>query len=159
MCTAISKCCSEKEGHGSAALMDVMGLLTAVICLVHCLAIPILLSFLPTLPLLDREHDVTHYILIGWVISFCTFSILPNYRKQRKKSIIIVMLLGLIAVFAATFHGYIGLNTAYELPVITAGNFLIMSAHILNRQSFEARESKLDVQSLALNQSVTADKL
>jgi hypothetical protein len=48
------------------------------------------------------------------------------------------MVIGLSAVLAATFHAQVGLAESVEIPLITMGNLLIISAHLYNRRLLKA---------------------
>ncbi len=134
MFTTISSCCPKTDRHIPAGIFDVFGILTAAVCLVHCLALPVLLSLLPSMAFIEAGHDVTHYLLITWVVLFCLFSIIPGYRKHGQKTVLLLMFVGLIMVLTATFHQFLGLDTSCEIPLITMGNFLVMAAHMFNRR-------------------------
>lgn len=126
----ISSPCSSR---GSSAV-DVLGIVAAGVCLAHCLALPVILSLVPSLALCFGDHDLTHILLAGWVILFCTLAILPGFRQHGYKRILILASVGLIAVLAATFHGPMGLSEVIEVPLITVGNLMIIGAHFWNRR-------------------------
>ncbi len=134
MFTVTSSCCPKADRHVPAGIFDVFGMLTAAVCLVHCLALPLLLSLLPSLTFIEAGHDATHYLLISWVVLFCLFSIIPGYRKHGQKTVLILMLVGLFLVSTATFHQLFALNSTCEISLITTGNFLVMAAHMFNRR-------------------------
>lgn len=134
MFTITPTCCPKTDRFVPAGMFDVFGILTATVCLIHCLALPLLLSLLPSLAFIEAGHDATHYLLISWVLLFCLFSIIPGYRKHGQKTVLLLMFVGLIFVLTATFHQFFGLNAVCEIPLITMGNFLVMAAHMFNRR-------------------------
>lgn len=132
-----SSCESGESGKSPSRVLDLLGILAAVICLIHCLALPVVMTFLPTLIHAHHHHDhndSTHIILAGWVLLFCLTAIVPGFVKHGYRRILLLMLIGLSAVMAATFHSHVGLAESVEIPLITLGNLLIISAHLYNRR-------------------------
>lgn len=78
---------------------DDCGIITSTVCLVHCMAMPICLTFIPTslFPLLGH-NDCTHLVLVAWVILFCCLGILPRLLRNPNRKIVLLMTLGLSLV-------------------------------------------------------------
>ncbi|MCA9813515.1 MAG: MerC domain-containing protein [Candidatus Obscuribacterales bacterium] len=143
-----SKCSSPGQSSGMGAhaekqpgptrVLDLLGILAAVVCLIHCLALPVVMTFLPTLIHHHTHDDFTHVILAGWVLLFCLTAIVPGFVKHGYRRILLLMVIGLSAVLAATFHSQVGLAESVEIPLITMGNLLIISAHLYNRRLLKA---------------------
>ncbi|MEZ4537501.1 MAG: MerC domain-containing protein [Cyanobacteriota/Melainabacteria group bacterium] len=87
-----SKCSSPGQSSGMGAhaekqpgptrVLDLLGILAAVVCLIHCLALPVVMTFLPTLIHHHTHDDFTHVILAGWVLLFCLTAIVPGFVKH-----------------------------------------------------------------------------
>jgi hypothetical protein len=121
------------EIHPALQLFDAFGIFASAICMVHCLAMPLIMASLPfAMPWLG--HDNVHYLLAGWVLLFCVAAIIPGYLKHRHLSVLITMLVGLSLVLIATFCLHLGLPESWEIPMITVGNLLVISAHWRNRR-------------------------
>lgn len=136
-------CCQEKKGsvaperQAQVQVLDSLGILASAVCMIHCLAVPVLFTMLPSFAVHHHAHgeqDLTHILLAGWVVLFCLFAIVPGYLKHGHRKVLISMMLGLTAVLIATFHGQIGLAEAVEIPLITLGNLVVISTHIWNRK-------------------------
>jgi hypothetical protein len=123
---------ADGPNHRSLELFDALGIFASALCLVHCLALPLIMAALPfTMNWLG--HDNVHYLLAGWVLLFCLAAIVPGYLKHRQGNILMCMLVGLSLVLAATFGLHLGLAESLEIPMITAGNLLVILAHWRNR--------------------------
>lgn len=120
---------------------DSFGVLAAVVCTVHCLALPVMAMALPALVANDPAEDATHLILAGFVAAFCLFAIVPGYRKHRHKPVLVCMLVGLSLVLFATFVADPLLGEAYEMPLITLGNLIVVVAHLRNRKLLSANKA------------------
>src|ERR1700722_4976575 len=113
------------EGHQrSVAIvsLDNLGIAASSLCLVHCLAMPFVIAFLPLLGWQFLEGRPAHRILAFFVFSFAVFAVVPGYLKHRKRSVLISMLVGLSLVFIATFTARQYMPEKLELPLITFGN-------------------------------------
>ena len=120
------------HSHRSLDLFDSLGIFASAVCMVHCLALPLIMAALP-LTTTWLGHDNVHYLLAGWVLLFCLAAIVPGYLKHRQLNILICMLVGLGLVLAATFGLHLGLAESLEIPMITLGNMLVILAHWRNR--------------------------
>lgn len=114
-------------------LMDMAGVLASTLCMVHCLALPILVLLLPVLAKPLMEHDIVHIGLAGFVLAFCLMAFVPGYIRHRDLRLLYIGALGISLVFFATFVArYWG--EIVEACVITAGNTIIIFGHFLNRK-------------------------
>jgi uncharacterized membrane protein YhaH (DUF805 family) len=112
-------------------LSDSLGLFTSAVCLVHCLALPLVALILPVLHL-DHD-DSTHMFLALWVLIFALLA-LPSAIKKENWLVVYLILTGLAAVLIATFASNMGLSHNLEAPLITVGNLLVMTGHYRNRR-------------------------
>lgn len=143
-CDVAVESVDEKSGKSPSRVLDLLGILAAAVCLIHCLALPVVMTFLPTLIHAHHGHehnDPTHMILAGWVLLFCLTAIVPGFVKHGYRRILLLMLIGLSAVLTATFHSHVGLAESVEIPLITLGNLLIITAHMYNRKLLKAVSS------------------
>jgi len=119
--------------HRSLEIFDALGIFASAVCMVHCLALPFIMAALPfTMTWLG--HDNVHYLLAGWVVLFCLVAIVPGYIKHRNSGILASMVVGVSLVLLATFGRHFGLAETMEIPLITAGNLLVIAAHWRNRK-------------------------
>jgi hypothetical protein len=115
------------------ASLDTLGIAASSLCMVHCLAMPLVIGILPILGLQFLEGHSAHVILAGFVLSFALLAVVPGYLKHRRKDILGMMLVGLSLVLYATFVAERTLGEAWELPLITVGNLILVATHFRNR--------------------------
>ena|ERR1700721_815581 len=113
----------------SIRYFDMLGIAASSICLVHCLAMPFVITFLPLLGWQFLEGKFAHQILAVFVFSFALFGIVPGYLKHHRRSVLIGMLIGLGLVLVATLLCGFILPEKAELPLITAGNLVLVATH------------------------------
>ncbi|HEY9773173.1 MAG TPA: MerC domain-containing protein [Planktothrix sp.] len=109
--------------------LDTLGIAASSLCLVHCLAMPLVIGFLPLLGWQFLEGHRAHVILAGFVLTFALTAVVPGYLKHRRRDILLMMSLGLLLVLSATF----ALPESWELPTITVGNLILVATHWRNR--------------------------
>lgn len=112
---------------------DFAGILISGICVVHCIAIPIVLLLLPTLSetLIPRE-DITHVVLLGFILGIAGISFVSGYKVHGKWQPVAWMVVGVLFILIATFvaHRYFG---HYWEPIIAViGSLALIRAHYLN---------------------------
>ena len=80
-------------------------------------------------------HDeTTHYLLAFFVLAFCVGAIVPGYIKHGRAPVLALMMVGLSLVLFATFFAHPLLGESAEVPLITVGNLLVITSHLLNRK-------------------------
>lgn len=113
--------------------MDALGIAASTLCLIHCLAMPFVISLLPVLGWQFLEGRTAHYFLASFVFAFALSAIVPGYLQHRRMDILCGMGVGLTCVLIATFAPYSVLPEKLELPLITMGNIILVITHWRNR--------------------------
>jgi len=113
----------------SIRAFDILGIAASTICLIHCLAMPFIITFLPLLGWQFLEGKLAHRILATFVFAFAIFGIVPGYLKSKKLSVLLGMVTGLGLVLIATLLCGFLLPEKMELPLITAGNLILVATH------------------------------
>lgn len=113
---------------------DAMGVGASSLCAIHCMLMPFVVACLPMFGLQFMHHDDVHPFLAGFVVFFGITSIVPGYRKHKECAILMSMAVGLALVLLATFVIEPTLGGQWEMLVITAGNFLVVLAHVRNQK-------------------------
>jgi hypothetical protein len=119
---------------GVIRLFDILGMGASSLCMLHCLLMPVVAGFLPLIGARFLDSPDTHRFLAGFVILFCVFAIVPGYFKHRSLKVLLPMLAGLSLVLFATFACEELLGECWELPLISVGNLLVITAHACNRR-------------------------
>lgn len=117
----------------SIITFDTLGIAASSLCLVHCLAMPFVISFLPLLGWQFLEGKLAHEVLAGFVFSFAVFGIVPSYIKYRQPGVLIGMIVGLMLVLTATCFSGVLFAESIELPLITLGNLILVGTHWVNK--------------------------
>lgn len=114
-------------------LFDFVGALTSFLCIIHCVSLPLLIVFVPSMASYFSDEGVAHYMLYSVAIVAALLSIAPGYRMHLKKAPLIWLGAGLASLGLATFaHDYLGHD--YEPFIAVFGSLLIIRAHYLNHK-------------------------
>ena len=114
--------------------LDMLGIVASGACVVHCVALPFVVALIPSLGLQFLEGNFAHRLLAGFVLSFALLAVLPGYMKHKQTPVLFSMVAGLSLVLFATFARAPLMRESYELPLITAGNFILVLTHMRNRR-------------------------
>lgn len=112
---------------------DYAGMTASALCLLHCLAMPLLMAAFPMLGL-AHEHDAFHNGILAAVSIPVLLSLLPGYLRHRDPAVLVLGFLGLGSFLGAVFI----LSPVYGEGAEAAGavlsGVLLLSAHIRNRR-------------------------
>lgn len=84
---------------------DLVGMVLALACVMHCLAMPLVLAYLPVFGMGWLTDPKVHYALIAAGLTLGGLSFLPGYRSRRRAWIPVLAVLGLgIMAYAAVYQ-------------------------------------------------------
>lgn len=127
--TGSIKCGSPKITAAYKPAWDNISIFIAALCMVHCIALPLLLTTLPLWgfevlenPWIELATVITAFLAGGWAIY-------RGYRRFHKRlSIVVLFFAGLSLLTVANFlHGEV-----MEMLLKGAGAVLVIIAHVLN---------------------------
>lgn len=112
--------------------LDKPAIILSTLCVLHCLALPLLTVLLPSLAILPLNQEMFHVAMVICVLPTSIYAITLGCKKHRKLSIAYTTVLGLIALVAAVVYGESHLGEVGEKLLTTFGAVVIASAHIRN---------------------------
>lgn len=115
------------------AALDVAGMTASTLCLIHCLAMPIIIALIPAFAAQLFESEWFHVVLAFAVLVFCLLAFIPGYTRHGDKRLIWIGAVGLSFVFFATFVARYWSESA-EIGLVTVGNLVLVGGHLLNRK-------------------------
>lgn len=125
------------ETRSNVRLFDIAGMALSLLCLVHCLALPFILSALPWLVPDLAGDEMTHKILALCVIPVGSMGLIGGYRHHRQLWIPLWGMAGLICIGCAAFAvEQLGEQVEHGLSIL--GSIQLVLAHFFN---FRAHKS------------------
>ena len=100
-------------------LADYFGMTASMVCLVHCMATPLLLSLFPLIGL-GHDDKFHEYMIVAATVP-ALLALIPGFLRHRRWQ-----------VFALSASG-LGLFITAEAVLAVAGGVLLFSAHFQNR--------------------------
>jgi len=117
----------------SNSFWDKTGATVSWVCAVHCLAMPLMISFLPLLGISFLAPEGIEYLIIGISIVIALISLLPAYFKQHRK--IRSLLLFVSGICFVIFADILFEESVYgKIVFVLMGASLITAAHFINRR-------------------------
>ena len=108
------------------AKLDFVAATLSTACLVHCLALPILVAILP-LSMTWLENEWIHRMLVLVALPVSGVAIASSFQRKEGPAFPLAAAGGLgllvVAAFVEALHDY-------EVPVTVAGSLLLAAAHI-----------------------------
>lgn len=113
--------------------LDSLGILLSGLCIVHCLALPLLLSLLPFFGESVFGGHGFHEMLLLFVVPLSLVALGFGYRRHHDLRVLAYGTLGLGLLTFATF-GYklIGLSENAERSISIVGGLIHAAGHVLN---------------------------
>lgn len=102
------------------------------LCLVHCLALPLMIALFPVFGFTVVEHTTFHQIILIVVVPTTVLALGAGYRSHRRWSVPILGALGIAALVIAAFAVHAVATELLERGVTIAGGLFIAAAHIQN---------------------------
>lgn len=104
----------------------------SALCVVHCLATPLLLVLLPSLTALQLDNEAFHRWLLMGVIPTSLFSLFMGCKEHRSYSVLIVGLCGLLFLISAVFVEGFENGELLEKVLTVTGAIIVAAGHYLN---------------------------
>lgn len=120
--------CSGHDSHTHA--LDKTGASVSVLCLLHCLLLPVLAPIIPFLEAVE-ESELSHLFFAILIVPIAVLTFDKGYREHKKKLVPTLGYIGLGFICFSFFihdHGFL----AKESLITSIGSILLVVAHILN---------------------------
>jgi hypothetical protein len=112
---------------------DFAGIFISGLCVLHCLAVPLLLFLAPTLSAsIFPSEDITHAVLLAFILGVAGIAFVSGFRVHGQWRPVAWMAGGMLIVIYATFFAHSQLGHTWEPVVAIIGSLALVRAHYLN---------------------------
>jgi hypothetical protein len=122
----------DDNSSNSSGFLDNAAVVLSGICLLHCLALPVLIALLPFLGQLGAGHFHAQMLIVVLPVSIIAFSL--GFRRHHNKGVIAWGIVGmLVLVFGATVaHSSFGIVA--DRTATICGALILALAHYFNNR-------------------------
>lgn len=114
-------------------MSDSLGVALSVLCMIHCLCLPVLIAFAPLLLKGLPGDDVTHRYLTLPIAFFGFLAFRSGYKMHRRRWLLYLFIAGLLLISLAALLGDETLGSFGEAAITVCGGLLLVTAHLVNR--------------------------
>lgn len=115
-----------------SSMLDTVAIALSGLCLVHCLALPIVIALFPLLSVTLIDHEAFHQIILIAVLPTTAIALIVGYRRHRRTSVAALGVAGVAALIVAAFALHSLHAHAMETWITVAGGLMLAAAHIQN---------------------------
>ena len=123
---------AELKQTAPASLADRIGIWMSALCVVHCVATPVLISMSAVFAHFLPGEESTHRTLATLVATVGAVALLRGFRMHGRRRILALMALGLAFIFLGAWFGDHLPSHMWEVLVTLTGSSLMIAAHRMN---------------------------
>lgn len=112
--------------------LDRIAISLSAICIVHCLAVPLVVAVLPIAALGFGGESHFHAVMLWLVVPISVVGLVMGYRIHDRVGIVALGVLGMIVISIAAIRGHGQWSTSVEILVSIFGSLLLTAAHWSN---------------------------
>ena len=120
---------------------DKIAMSLSMLCMVHCLAFPLLAVLLPSIAALPLDKEDFHLWMVIAVIPISLYALTLGCKKHKTFSILSLGLLGLVCLVSAVLLGESRIGEAGEKILTVVGAILIAFSHYKNFHQCQHQKS------------------
>jgi uncharacterized membrane protein YfcA len=112
---------------------DIVGIGTSTLCFIHCVLLPIILAFSPTLVHIIPGDEAVHRALAYLLAAVGLIAFWTGYKIHRQKLILLLLSIGILGVTVGAYAGSLLPSHRLEVLITLVGSSFLIVAHWLNR--------------------------
>ncbi|NNG25842.1 MerC domain-containing protein [Telluria aromaticivorans] len=112
---------------------DYAGMAASALCLVHCLAMPLVLAAFPLLGLGGEHHALHDALLVGVTVPVL-LALVPGYLKHRDPAALLLGVAGLVVFLVAVLVLGPRIGELAETVGAVISSVLLLGAHVRNHR-------------------------
>ena len=118
---------ANNQGH-----LDAIAVVLSGVCMLHCLALPLLLTISPILNVTLLSETVFHVLLLVFILPTSVIAFTIGCRSHKDKITLVLGALGLSILTITAFFGHQLVGLTGERILTSFGGLILASAHIQN---------------------------
>jgi hypothetical protein len=111
---------------------DRIAITLSTICIVHCLAMPLLIAFLPVAAITLGTDGHFHWLMLWLVVPTSALGFALGLKVHGKPGIVVVGALAVTVLAIVALRGHGAWDTSIEVAVNVAASIVLAGAHWRN---------------------------
>tara|TARA_A100001015_G_C14910819_1_gene680423 strand:- start:285 stop:773 length:489 start_codon:yes stop_codon:yes gene_type:complete len=124
---------------------DIAAICLSNVCIIHCLALPVLTVMIPSSLSTVLEEEVFHLYMLILVLPISIWALLMGCRKHKQLRVSLLGSFGLLGLVLVTFYGHDLFGEIGEKLLTVIGAALIACAHFFNFKACRGLDSECDL--------------
>ena len=112
--------------------IDQIAIALSAVCIVHCLAVPLLVAILPVIAVTFGPSAHFHELMLWLVVPTSLVGLVLGMRVHKRKDLVLIGGLGMLLVALAALYGHDAWARWLEVGVSIVGSLVLASAHWQN---------------------------
>ncbi|MEM7691461.1 MAG: MerC domain-containing protein [Pseudomonadota bacterium] len=125
-------------------LADKAAIGLSLLCMVHCLLLPLAITLIPALLATNLGDERVHFWLVFVAVPISAFALWSGPKFQGKVRVVVLGLVGVSLLIGSAFWGEVLLGEAGERYTTVLATALIAIAHFKNYRASDAIETRRD---------------
>jgi peptidoglycan/LPS O-acetylase OafA/YrhL len=121
-----------EEMKSLRTVSDFVGIGLSLLCLIHCMVLPVFMAFAPAILRRLPGDDVTHRTLAVAIGLVGVLAFRSGYKVHRRRWLLVLFITGLVLVSLAAILGDEVLTGYGEAAITVCGGLLLVTAHVFN---------------------------
>lgn len=113
-------------------VFDRIAITLSAICIVHCLAVPLLVGLLPIAAISFGDNQHFHELMLWLVVPTSLVGFSMGFGVHRNVGIVLTGALGVVVLWLVAIYGHGVWRTDVEVVVSVAGSLVLGGAHWMN---------------------------
>ena len=114
------------------SLSDGAAVSLSMLCMLHCLMLPLILALLPASIALTVGDEAFHLFMVFMVIPLSLFALFFGCKDHQRYRVLVMGSIGLALLLAAILLPHELLGESGEKALTVLGSIIIASGHLLN---------------------------
>lgn len=113
-------------------MADKVAVSLSFLCTIHCLATPLLVTFLPSIIGLRLQDEAFHFWLVIAVIPLSLYALTMGCKNHKRLHVLLFGVIGLLILGATVMLGHDVLGEAWEKILTVLGSGFVALGHVWN---------------------------
>ena len=113
-------------------MADLFAVSSSGLCMIHCLAMPVLLIFLPVLSASVLSGDTFHAAILWFILPTSLVALTLGCWRHKDRYVAVLCAIGLVVILVAARFGDALFGEIGERILTTAGSLVLITGHFRN---------------------------